>query len=83
MCEVAKDVQDILQTTHEETQTIKNSRLQMLTTIFEEVRMKENETFDDFYASLNDTVNSRFNLSERNCEKDLGALKSKSICIFN
>lgn len=37
----------------------------MLITRFEEIRMKEDETFDDFYASLNDIVNSSFNLGER------------------
>ncbi|XP_022870546.1 uncharacterized protein LOC111389800 [Olea europaea var. sylvestris] len=33
--------------------------------MFEEVRMKDDETFDEFYAKLNDIVNSSFNLGER------------------
>lgn len=37
----------------------------MLTTRFEEIRMKDDETFDDFYANLNDIDNSSFNLVER------------------
>ncbi|XP_022874267.1 uncharacterized protein LOC111393100 [Olea europaea var. sylvestris] len=49
MCETAKE----------------NSKLQMLASRFEEVRMKDDETFDEFYAKLNDIVNSSFNLGER------------------
>ncbi|XP_022862077.1 uncharacterized protein LOC111382364 [Olea europaea var. sylvestris] len=37
----------------------------MLASRFEEVRMKDDETFDEFYAKLNDIVNSSFNLGER------------------
>ncbi|XP_022857366.1 uncharacterized protein LOC111378405 [Olea europaea var. sylvestris] len=33
--------------------------------MFEEVRMKDDETFDEFYTKLNDIVNSSFNLGER------------------
>lgn len=65
MCETAKEVWDILETTHEGTKTVKNSKLQMLASRFEEVRMKDDETFDEFYAKLNDIVNSSFNLGER------------------
>ncbi|XP_022843110.1 uncharacterized protein LOC111366626 [Olea europaea var. sylvestris] len=62
MCETVKEVWDILETTYEGTKTVKNSKLQMLTSRFEEVRMKDDETFDEFYAKLNDIVNSSFNL---------------------
>ncbi|XP_022867631.1 uncharacterized protein LOC111387312 [Olea europaea var. sylvestris] len=65
MCETAKEVWDILETTHEGTKIVKNSKLQMLASRFEEVRMKDDETFDEFYAKLNDIVNSSFNLGER------------------
>ncbi|XP_022841852.1 uncharacterized protein LOC111365529 [Olea europaea var. sylvestris] len=65
MCEIAKEVWDILETTHEGTKIVKNSKLQMLASRFEEVRMKDDETFDEFYAKLNDIVNSSFNLGER------------------
>lgn len=37
----------------------------MLTTRFEEIRMANDETFDSFYAKLNDIVNTSFNLGER------------------
>lgn len=37
----------------------------MLTTRFEEIRIRNDENFDVFYVSLNDIVNSRINLSRR------------------
>ncbi|XP_022891908.1 uncharacterized protein LOC111406762 [Olea europaea var. sylvestris] len=37
----------------------------MLASRFEEIRMKDDESFDEFYAKLNDIVNSSFNLGER------------------
>ncbi|XP_022891832.1 uncharacterized protein LOC111406675 [Olea europaea var. sylvestris] len=65
MYKIAKDVWDILETTHEGTRTVKNSKLQMLASRFEEIKMKDDESFDQFYAKLNDIVNSSFNLGER------------------
>lgn len=38
---------------------------QMLSAILEEIRMKDGESFDDFYVKLNDIVNSSFNMGER------------------
>ena len=43
---------------------VKNSKLQRLITSFEEIRMDDDETFDEFYAKLKDKVNSTFNLGE-------------------
>lgn len=60
MCETAKKIWNILETTHEGTKAVKNSKLQMLTTKFEEIRMKYSESFDGFYAKLNDIVDSSF-----------------------
>ncbi|KAG2720351.1 hypothetical protein I3760_02G031800 [Carya illinoinensis] len=65
MCEIAKEAWDILDVTHEGTIIVKNSKLQMLTSKFEEIKMLEGENFNDFYAELNDIVNSRFNLGEK------------------
>ena len=42
----------------------KDSKLQRLTTSFEEIKMEDNESFDEFYAKLKDIVNSAFNLGE-------------------
>ena len=54
----------ILQTTYEGTKAIKDSNLQRLTTSFKEIKMEEDESFDEFYAKLKDTVNLSFNLGE-------------------
>lgn len=61
---VVKVAWTILETVYEETLVVKASRLQMLTTRFEEIRMTKDESFDEFYAKLNDIVNSSSNLGE-------------------
>ena len=62
--ETAKEAWTILQTTYEGTKVIKDSKLQRLTTSFEEIKMEEDESFDEFYAKLKDIVNFAFNLGE-------------------
>ena len=39
-------------------------KLQRLITSFEEIKMEEDESFNEFYAKLKDIVNSVFNLGE-------------------
>ena len=60
----AKEAWTILKTTYEGTKAVKNSKLQRLTTSFEEIKMEEDESFDEFYAKLKDIVNFAFNLGE-------------------
>ena len=60
----AKEAWTILQTTYEGIKAVKDSKLQRLTTSFEEIKMEEDESFDEFYAKLKDIVNSAFNLGE-------------------
>ena len=62
--ETAKEAWTILQTTYEGTKAIKDSKLPWLTTSFEEIKMEEDESFDEFYAKLKDIVNFAFNLGE-------------------
>ena len=62
--ETAKEAWTILQTTYEGTKAVKDSKLQRLTTSFEEIKMEDDESFDEFYAKLKDIVNSAFNLGE-------------------
>ena len=62
--ETAKEAWTILQTTYEGTKAVKDSKLQRLTTSFEEIKMEEDESFDEFYAKLKNIVNSAFNLGE-------------------
>ena len=64
LTETAKEAWTILQTTYKGTKAVKNSKLQRLTTSFEEIKMEEDESFDEFYAKLKDIVNSVFNLWE-------------------
>ena len=61
----ANEAWTILQNTYEVTKVVKDSKLQRLTTSFEETVMDEDETFDEFYAKLKDIVNSTFNLGEK------------------
>ena len=62
--ETTQEAWTILQRTYEGTKAIKDSKLQRLTTSFEEINMEEDESFDEFYAKLKDIVNSAFNLGE-------------------
>ena len=61
----AEEAWTILQNTYEGTKAVKNSKLQKLITSFEEIRMDDDESFDEFYAKLKDIVNSAFNLGEQ------------------
>ena len=61
---IAKEACTILQTTYEGTKAVKDSKLQRLTTSFEEIKMEEDESFDELYAKLMDIVNFAFNLGE-------------------
>ena len=62
---VAKEAWEILETTYEGTRKVKDTKLQMLTTRFEELKMSEDESFDSFYSKLNEVVVSKFNLGEK------------------
>ena len=62
--EVAHTTWNILQIVHEGTKVVKINKLQQLTSKFESIRMSDNESFDEFYAKLNDIVNSTYNLGE-------------------
>ena len=62
--ETAKEAWTILRTTYEGTKAVKDSKLQRLTTNFEEIKMEEDETFDEFCAKLKDIVNTTFNLGD-------------------
>ena len=62
--ETAKEAWTILQTTYEGTKAVIDSELQRLTTSFEEIKMEEDESFNEFYTKLKDIVNSAFNLGK-------------------
>ena len=55
---VAKEAWTIIETTYEGTKAVKTMEFQRLTSSFEEIRVEEDETFDEFYAKLKDIVKS-------------------------
>ena len=44
---------------------MKDTKLQMLTTRIEELKMSEDESFNSFYSKLNEVVVEKFNLKEK------------------
>ena len=62
---IAKEAWQILETTYEGTKKVKDTKLQMLTTCFEELKMSEDESFDPFYRKLNEVVIGKFNMGEK------------------
>ena len=62
---IAKEAWKILETTYEGSKKVKDTKLQMLTTRFEELKMSEDESFDPFYRKLNEVVIGKFNMGEK------------------
>ena len=62
--EVTYTAWNILETMHEGTKAVNINKLQQLTTRFKSIRMSINESFDEFYAKLNDIINFAYNLGE-------------------
>ena len=54
-----------METTYEGMKKVKDTKLQMLTTQFEELRISEDESFDSFYSKLNKVIIGKFNLGEK------------------
>ena len=63
--ETAKEAWKILETTYEGTKKAKDTKLQMLTTKFEELKMGDDESLDSFYGKLNEIVIAKLNLGEK------------------
>ena len=63
--ETAEEAWMILEMTYEGTKKVKDTKLQMLTTRFEELKMGDNEAFDSFYGKLNEIVIAKLNLGEK------------------
>src|SRR3954464_7201440 len=70
-CELAKDVWDTLKTTHEGTSKVKMSRLQLLTTKFENLRMRDDESIQDFHMNILDIANTSGALGEKMSDEKL------------
>ena len=65
LTKTAKEAWTILQIIYERTKAVKDSKLQRHTISFKEIKMAEDESFDEFYAKLKDIVNSTFILGEQ------------------
>ncbi|XP_057443220.1 uncharacterized protein LOC130735138 [Lotus japonicus] len=63
-CTLAKDALEILKVAHEGTTRVRLSRLQLLTTQFENLKMKEEETISGFHMRERDIANASFALGE-------------------
>jgi hypothetical protein len=61
---IAKEAWDILEVAHEGTEVVKDSKLQVLQTQFETLKMEENECFNDFEVRLMDIVNQSHQLGD-------------------
>src|ERR1044072_8199968 len=70
-CVVAKEAWEILKTAHEGTSRVRMSRLQMLTTQFETLRMGEDQTIAEFHMQIRDIANSSFALGEKISDEKL------------
>ena len=68
---IAKEAWEILQTAHEGTDAVKLSKLQILTTRFDNLRMKDEESITDFNSRLCDIANEAFTLGEKFSEEKL------------
>ena len=62
---IAKEAWTMLETTYEGTKKVKDTKLQLLTTKFEELKMGDDEVFDSFYGKLNEIVIAKLNLGEK------------------
>ena len=62
---IAKETWEILETTYEGPKKVKDTKLQMLTTRFEELKISEDESFNSFYGKLNEVVIGKFNLGKK------------------
>jgi hypothetical protein len=70
-CNVAKKAWEILEITYEGTSGVKISRLQLLTTQFEKLTMKEDENIQEFYMNILDMSNNFDTLGEKMSEEKL------------
>jgi len=70
-CTVANDACEILKTTYEGTSKVRMSRLHLLTTKFENLTMKYDESIQDFHMSILDIPNTSSVLGESMYEEKL------------
>ena len=64
-----------MEITYEGTKKVKDTKLQMLTTQVEELKMSEDESFNSFYSKLNKVVIGKFNLGENTKLDSIGIVE--------
>ena len=78
----SKEAWDILQVVHERMNTVKNSKIQRLTTEFENIKMSDSESFSDFHDKFKDLCNSLHNLGEPAAETRIVKKILRSLPLF-
>jgi len=68
---VAKDAWEILKTAHKGRSNVKSSRLQFITTKFENLKMMEDENIQDYHLNILDIANSFDSLGEKISDEKL------------
>ncbi|XP_069148130.1 MAR-binding filament-like protein 1 [Solanum lycopersicum] len=63
-CESAKEIWDCLKTTHEGTEQVKESNIDMFTSRYENFKMKERETIHEMFTKLSSITNEMRSLGE-------------------
>jgi hypothetical protein len=63
-CGTAQEAWQILETTYEGTKLVKSTKLQMLISRFEEIKMLDDETFGEFYSKMSDSRNLMVSLGK-------------------
>ncbi|XP_070048510.1 uncharacterized protein [Nicotiana tomentosiformis] len=63
-CQSTKEIWGTLQTTHEGTTQIKQSKIDMLTTVYELFRMKDDESIQDMHTRFTSIINELHSLGE-------------------
>ena len=63
-CESAKEIQDCLKIAHEGTEQVKESKIDMLTSQYENFKMREGETIHEMFTKLSSIRNEQISLRE-------------------
>ncbi|XP_069145959.1 uncharacterized protein [Solanum lycopersicum] len=63
-CESAKEILDCLKMTHEGTEQVKESKIDMLTSLYESFKMKKGETIHEMFTKLSSITNELRSLGE-------------------
>ncbi|CAM8963086.1 unnamed protein product [Rhodiola kirilowii] len=78
-CEIAKEAWDTLRIAYEGTDKVRNSRMEMVKTKFEELKMKEEETIAEFNARVLDLSNEAAALGKPIKEKKMDSKVRRSL----